>query len=178
MNLLPATWETDRLLIQQSAVTEIGRLRDVFNACSYVGQWDKTFQLVSEEEMAGLVNQGLEENGRFHMKTVRQKETGNIIAYFHLTHGTPKAHLVWISMFVVHPAYQKHHFGQEITSSLWQHIKQLGEYSAVWLDVYLKNWPAFRFWLNNGFNTIIDYEGDPTCTAESYANIVLEKKLL
>lgn len=181
MTLLPAYWETTRLRIQSSQLTELERLREVFNACAYVGQWDKTFQVVSEEEMIEVVEQSLgvrgNENGRFRMYSVYWKEPNQIVAYFHLTTGAPKPHITWISMFVVHPDYQKHQFGQEITNSLWAELEKLEEITAVWLDVYLTNWPALRFWLLNGFNTILDYDGDKICQPGAYANIALEKKL-
>jgi ribosomal protein S18 acetylase RimI-like enzyme len=80
-------------------------------------------------------------------------------------------------MFVVHRDHQQEHVGQEVTAALWEQLRQTGPITAVWLDVYLKNWSALRFWLHNGFNTIIDYDGDPTHTDTSHANICLEKKL-
>lgn len=179
---LASSWSTERLAIRDGALAEAARLQEVFNACAYVGRWDKTFR---EEPLAVFVelvskSLGLLENpdGRFRLQSIYQQDTGELVGYFHLTHGMPKPHVVWISMFVIHPAYQKHRFGQEVTDGLWAQLRALGEYSAVWLDVYLKNWPALRFWLNNGFNTILDYDGDKIHAEDTYANIALEKKLM
>jgi ribosomal protein S18 acetylase RimI-like enzyme len=178
---LPHSWQTERLLIQNVALAETGRLREVYNSCNYVEPWDKTFHLVSEEEIAGLVNNSLAfgrtDQNRFQMQSIRQKESGQIIGYFHLYHGRPHPHVAIISMFVIHRDHQKERVGQEVTAGLWQQLHQTGQITAVWLDVYLKNWPALRFWLANGFNTIIDYDGDPIHTDTSHANLCLEKKL-
>ena len=57
--LLPFRWETERLLMQDGQLEEVPRLTAIFNACSYVGPWDKTFQVVPEAEVAGLVTKSL-----------------------------------------------------------------------------------------------------------------------
>ena len=181
MTGLPAAWQTERFLIQNVAPAETGRLREVYNSCHYVEPWDKTFYLVSEEEIAELVNDSLAfgrtDRDRFQMQSIRQQESGEIIGYFHLSHGRPHPHVAFISMFVVQRDHQKERVGAEVTAGLWDQLRQAGECTAVWLNVYLKNWPAIRFWLNTGFNTIIDYDGDPILTDTSHADLTLEKKL-
>ena len=181
MTGLPPSWQTKRFLIQNVTLAETGRLREVYNTCNYVEPWDKTFYLVSEEEIAGLVNDRMAfastDQNRFQMQSIRQKDNGEIIGYFHLSHGRPHPHVAFISMFVVHRDHQKERVGQEVVTGLWEQLRQAGQCTAVWLSAYLKNWPAIRFWLNNGFNTIIDYDGDSIHTDTSHADLTLEKKL-
>jgi ribosomal protein S18 acetylase RimI-like enzyme len=62
-------------------------------------------------------------------------------------------------MFVLHPDWQGKHLGREVVEGLAEQLRAL-EYSAIWLRVYLKNWPALRFWITNGFTNILAYEGD------------------
>ena len=45
MNVLPETWETDRLMIRDARMEDVPHLRNVFNACSYVGEWDNSFYI-------------------------------------------------------------------------------------------------------------------------------------
>lgn len=178
---LPTTWQTARFVVQNVALEESGRLREVYNSCNYVQPWDKTFYLVSEEEIRELVGKSLAFGGtpedRFQMQAIRRRETGEIIGYFHLTHGRPKPHIAFISMFVVAADYQKDKVASEVAAGLWEQLRQAGECTVVWLEVFLKNWPALRFWINNGFTTIIDYEGAAVMSEEAYASMVLEKGL-
>jgi len=51
-------------------------------------------------------------------------------------------------------------------------------YSSIRLVVALKNWPALRFWVKNGFNRIIEMHGDPVFSASSFADFILEKRLV
>ena len=52
------------------------------------------------------------------MQTIRSIKTGEIVGYFHLTHGAPENNTVWISMFVIHPKFQGRGFGQETIEGL------------------------------------------------------------
>ena len=132
-----------------------------------------------ESELAGLVNHSLSTEGdhyRFRLQPIHLWATGEIAGYFHLYHGVPRPPITSISMFVLHPDYQRHRFGQEVIAGLAEQLRQL-DYTALSLRVYLKNWPALRFWLNAGFTTITQYDGDPTHTATSQASLRLEKQL-
>jgi len=67
-------------------------------------------------------------------------------------------------------------YGQEVAAGLIRQLAELG-YAAVWLEVYLKNWPALRFWLQQGFNKIIEYDGDKQFSESAQATLVLAKQL-
>jgi ribosomal protein S18 acetylase RimI-like enzyme len=45
---------------------------------------------------------------------------------------------MWISMFVVHPHFQKNRYGSELAYGILDPFRQLGEYEAIWLKVCLK----------------------------------------
>jgi ribosomal protein S18 acetylase RimI-like enzyme len=182
MNFLPQVWETDRLSVRDATMADVPYLRNVFNACSYVGEWDSTFYEETEEAFIHLVSKslGLNPTDReiFKMQSVTLRGMENIIGYFHLYHDAPMPRKVWISMFVVHPHFQKNRFGSELAYGIWNQFKQMGEYEAIWLKVCLKNWPALRFWIDMGWQTIVHYEGDTVLAEDTSASIVLEKKLI
>ncbi|MEZ4710726.1 MAG: GNAT family N-acetyltransferase [Caldilineaceae bacterium] len=177
---LPAQWATARLAIRDCSLPDTPRLQAIFNACHYVEPWDKTFYLVSEQEIAELVRQSLrvdDEHRRFRLQCIcLRQEPDIIVGYVHLHHGVPTAQLVFISMFVMHPDYQQQHFGQEIIAGLAAQLQSLG-YEALRLDIFLKNWPALRFWIKAGFTTILEYEGDATHTPTGHASLLLEHRL-
>jgi len=45
------------------------------------------------------------------------------------------------------------------------------------LEVYLRNWPALRFWTNAGFTTIVAYEGDREPGEGRVARLMLARPL-
>jgi diamine N-acetyltransferase len=179
--LLPSTWQTECLSIQNSGLADARRLQEVFNSCHYVHPWDKTFYIVSLEEIEGLVMKSVQttpdSEKPFNLQTVRLKASGEMIGYYHLRYHHPHPGLIFITMFVIHKEYQKAGYAQEVTRGLLEQLRTLGEYHAVWLEVFVKNWPAMRFWINAGFTTIIDFEGDAALADETYASMVVERKL-
>lgn len=178
--LLPSRWETERLVMQDGQLDQAPRLTAIFNACSYVGPWDETFQVVPEAEVAQLVTKSLSQADSdriFKLQAIRHKESPELLGYFHLYHGFRQhPEVVYISMFVIHPDAQGHKYGQEVVTGLSRQLQQL-DYRAIHLNVFLKNWPALRFWIGQGFTTILDYRGAPRHTEESYADLLLEKRL-
>jgi diamine N-acetyltransferase len=165
--------------MEDAILEDTPRLHAIFTACAYVEPWDPTFKIVPESELVGLVNQSLATEGDhygFKLQPIRTQAEGETIGYFHLYHGLPYPHLTSISMFVLHPDYQRHHFGQEVIAGLAEQLHALS-YTALSLRVYLKNWPALRFWISAGFTTITQYQGDPTLTATSQASLRVEKQL-
>ncbi len=181
MKVLPQEWGTERLWVRDASMADVPHLRNVFNACSYVGVWDHTFYEETEEAFIQLVSRSLKLNHTspeiFKMQSVNLRGTDAIIGYFHLYHNAPKLRHVVISMFVMHPHFQKNRYGSELVYGIWEQFKQLGEYDCIWLRVSLKNWPALRFWIDMGWTTIIHYEGDTVLADDTMAAVVLEKKI-
>lgn len=179
---LPATWHTTQLHIRDSQPSDVAALTQLFNACSYVEPWDPTFAPVEETELAELVAQSMTSVGpeaSFRLQCLCEA-SGKLVGYFHLHHAAPnlpQTNTAFISMFVIDPAQQGQQYGQEAADGLAQQLAALG-YQAVWLEVYLKNWPALRFWIQQGFGHIIEYDGAATLAATSHATLVLEKRLL
>jgi ribosomal protein S18 acetylase RimI-like enzyme len=181
MKVLPKNWRTERLLVRDATMQDVPHLRSVFNACSYVGEWDNKFYEETEEAFIQLVSKSLKLNHSaeeiFKMQCVLLPGREDIIGSFHLYHNSPMPRRVWISMFVVHPHFQKNRYGSELAYGIWDQIRQLGEYEAIWLKVGLKNWPALRFWIEMGWQTIVHYEGDTVHSDDTMASVVLEKKI-
>lgn len=179
-DLLPVTWATARLSITDVTELEVVELTALYNRCSYAEPWDPTFHVIPEMEMAELVSDSLSSeaaNSRFKLQTIRRKSDGALVGYFHLHHGVrQRPELAYISMFVLHPDQQQQQYGSEVAQGISNHLRALG-YPAIQLDVYLKNWPALRFWIKQGFTKIDDLSGDRVHSAEAHARLRLEKTL-
>lgn len=180
--LLPAQWSTPRISVADSTLADAARLTAIFNACNYAHPWDPTFRIIREEELSLLIGESLSTEGEdlyFRMQTLRVIGQDDPIGYFHLSHWSPRlpqAGTVLISMFVINPAQQRQGYAQDVVAGLAERLSQLG-YKAIWLDVYLKNWPALRFWIQQGFTHIIEYEGAPTHNDSAHASLILERRL-
>lgn len=175
---LPVEWLTRRVAVRDSAPEDAARLTAIFNACNYVEPWDPTFHRVAEPEIGKLVkrSQAADEHANFRLQVLRQRHTEEPFGYFHLFHGAPQPDVCWVSMFVVHPDYQGQHLAQEVVIGLAYHLREAG-YRAIWLEVYLRNWPALRFWTVMGFSKIVAFEGDKEPGPGKQARLMLELSL-
>ena len=179
---LPPEWSTERIRVKDSQLGDVPCLTQIFNSCHYVEQWDPTFQLVDEDEIRRLVEKSLAETGVDQGFRLQRLETINgreSIGYFHVQHHSarlPQPATAFISMFVIRPEHQGQQYAQEVVTGLAQQLAERG-YMAVWLHVYLKNWPAIRFWVQQGFNKIIEYDGEKQLSESVQATLTLEKRL-
>ncbi len=179
---LPTRWTTPRLTIADGALEDVPRLTALFNACSYAEPWDPTFHVVEEDELHALIERSLssaEADLYFRLQAVRVTGQDDPIGYFHLFHWSgrlPQADTAFISMFVIDPAHQRQGYAQEAATGLAESLARCG-YVAIWLHVYLKNWPALRFWVQQGFTHVVEYEGDPIHDESGHALLTLERRL-
>ncbi len=176
---LPTEWTTPRVAVCDAADDDTPALTAIFNACAYVQPWDPTFHPVDLPEIGKLVKRSLsdDDHANFRLQTLRPRDGGAPFGYFHLFHGAPQPDVCWISMFVIHPDFQGQHLAGEVVNGLAYHLRQAG-YRAIWLEVYLRNWPALRFWTIMGFTTIVGYEGDKAPGEGRQARLMLERPLV
>ena len=175
---LPPAWTTGRVEVRDATAGDTPALTAIFNACAYVEPWDPTFRPVEQAEIGKLVRRSLadDEHANFRLQALRPRPGGQPFGYFHLFHGAPQPNVCWISLFVVHPDFQGQHLAQEVVNGLAYHLREAG-YQAIWLEVYLRNWPALRFWTNAGFTTIVAYEGDKEPGEGRAARLMLARPL-
>ena len=177
------------MIIRDSGLEEIDRLRDIFNANTVIEKWDPTFKPVDSQEIRRLVLQSEarhEPNAQnFQMQSiyVKQHDHTDGIGYFHIYHGLERApDLGFISMMVIHPDCQQHGFGVEVVEGVLdfcRHATASGpDRRAIGVRVYLKNWPALRFWTKMGFCEIERIDGDRTHDEKSHASVVLLNRLV
>ena len=186
MQALPTIWTTDRLIMRDSVLEEAERLCEIFNANQHIGPWDPTFQVIDTAEIERLIHMSnlREEPGHdnFQMQSVYEHEAGQIIGYFHCYHGVAKDDIrhddiSFISMFVLDPKWQQHGYGGEIVDNLVDLSQSLGDRASLGVRVYLKNWPALRFWTNQNFRHIARMDGDREHGPDTHASFVLFNKL-
>jgi ribosomal protein S18 acetylase RimI-like enzyme len=179
---LTPEWFTEHVHIKDCSIQDVSLLTEIFNSCNYIEPFDPTFSIVDENEIKLLVEKSLsetDENKGFRLQCLEVIDSKKIIGYFHLQHYSPRLPqpaTAFISMFVIHPEFQGKRFAQEVVEGLSKQLADYG-YIAIWLAVYLKNWPAIRFWLQQGFNKIIEYDGAKQFSETDQASLTLEKRL-
>ncbi|HVZ41054.1 MAG TPA: GNAT family N-acetyltransferase [Candidatus Kapabacteria bacterium] len=180
--LIDRAWATERLRVRDAQPTDVPRLTAIFNACSYAGEWDDTFTVVPESDVAALAAKSAQARGGcssepFTLQCLCDTASDEIIGYYHLTYRRPLENQVGVSMLVLDPAHQGRGFGAEAVRGIVAGLEALRSYRALVAKVYLKNWPAMRFWIGMGFTTVLRYLGDPVMAEGAYASILLERPL-
>lgn len=179
--VLPEEWTTERLTFHNAAEYEAAEIQRIFNACADVGVLDPTFQEYPLEEFAGLIARS---NGTtdkptdiFRLQLIHERETGIPIGYYHCYYRVPQPDVMLISMFVLYPDAQHRGFGTESMNGIINAIKDLMDYRAIRLNVYLRNWQAMQFWIASGFTHIVEYRGPKIYSDEQHASVILEKAI-
>jgi len=182
--MIPSYWETQRLTVKDSVMADLPELDQILIACAYIEEWSgwrhEHPEGQSEKSMRPLLTEGeLPPNGSkefFRLQSIRLGEAGPIIGFLAIYHGFPTADIVWILYLFIHPNFQGKGYGQESARGLAEQLRRLG-FSGMRLVVDVKNWPAMRFWIQDGFDRIVDMMGDKTISEETFAHLILEKSL-
>jgi ribosomal protein S18 acetylase RimI-like enzyme len=174
--MLPEQWQTERLQVRNALPGDVDRLQAVFNANNHVEVWDPTFRYAPRDEIAELVDAsvaGLSKRGKpFQLQTFGP-DPQTLAGYYHMTFGVPRPEVIWFSMFVIHPDFQQHRYGPEVMADVHRHFAALPQMTTAWAEVWLKNWPALRFWTACGYNRIVEFDGDRVYSAEGHASVIL-----
>ncbi len=172
------------MIIRDSGLEEIDQLRDIFNANNAIEKWDPTFKPVDAQEIRRLVlqsearHESSAQNFQMQSIYVKAHEHSDCIGYFHIYHGLEKApDLGFITMLVIHPDCKEHGFGTEVVEGVLDFCRHEADRRAIGVRVYLKNWPALRFWTKMEFREIERIDGDKTHDETSHASVVLLNNL-
>lgn len=179
-NQILNTWNTEILLIKDTTEEEIDELEKIYQNCGYIGQWTGLDSKEQNPMHLEFEHKNLPPNGQkelHRLQTIKLKENNKIIGYFVLYHGFPDERTFWLAVLAIHTDYQGKTLGQEAVAGLIREIKQLKIYDRIGLTVGVKNWPALRFWINTGFNTIINFKGDKIHDEKTFADLWLVKNL-
>jgi ribosomal protein S18 acetylase RimI-like enzyme len=182
INLMPYTWETGQLHAADSTPDEIPEIQEICNACSYIHEWTgwKTEDHPGATMLSVFTDGELPPNGSkdfFRLQSVRLRDTGQMIGFLEAYHGFPTPDTFWAVYLAIHPRFQGKGFGQELIHELSDIVRQL-KYTRIRLVASLKNWPALRFWIKEGFDKIADMQGDKLYSEKTFADFILEKSLV
>jgi len=160
--LLPAVWQTERLQVQDAGLADVPGLQELFNDCALLAPGDPTFSSAPQADLHSLVHRSLAPASQDHPGAANEfrlqiacfrQEDGGPAGCFHLSHGRPQAEQVWISLFIIHPRFQRQGFGAELLRGLVDQIHALG-YATIHLRVFPQNLSSLHFWTQQRFQHI------------------------
>ena len=113
----------------------------------------------------------------YKMQSIKiKKQDKRLIGIISLYHGYSKDNNIYITSMCIKNDYKKKGFGQEVIEQLINELKMLG-YKEIRVNVSLKNWPALRFWINQGFNSVNGVHGDKIYSEKTFASLELTRIL-
>ncbi|WP_404349579.1 hypothetical protein LG311_03220 [Sutcliffiella horikoshii] len=99
IKLIPSTWETKRLTIEDLLEEDIHTVQELYNQGSYIHQWDGGS--LDEQYVNRCFTEGdLPPNGtkeQFRIQVIRIKETGLIAGILTTYHGYPGSETFYIN---------------------------------------------------------------------------------
>lgn len=180
--VLPVTWQcSDEWTVIRAKKDDAHEITSLCNACHHLHSVDENFILREkeffEDSIESSVHRENEKLYRSFSYCLKHNDEGALLGYFQCIADYPESGTMWINAMIINPHYQGKGIGREFIQSFEQKI-----YSDVIknlsLRVSLKNYPALRFWIANGFTSINRFQGEEFCTAENNgACFVLSKKL-
>lgn len=172
-------WTSENLLITDATIEDVAELQEIYEQSSYLGEWDGHPEREEDFIRTCLSEGQLPPSGKkknYKLKVIRLKETGEAIGYLDLYQGYPSEIDLWLPTMIISQAHQGEGYGRETINLLTFKADEMG-FKTIQLIVALKNWPAIRFWSNNGFDNIMNISGDKVYGQSSFANMHLAKEL-
>ena len=83
---------------------------------------------------------------------------------------------IFLGGFYIKQNKQKSGLGKTILS-MYENKWKAEKYNRIILNVDIKNWAGIRFWINNGYNKVIEWIGDFEYSENTYAMLRLEKNI-
>ncbi len=171
--LLPATWQcSDEWTVFRAKSDDTDGIMSVYNACNYLHEVDEHFirreKQYFQEIVESLHHRENDCDYQTYCYCLKDNETAVIMGYFQCIADYPDNGTLWISAMIVHPDYHGRNVGKKFIASLEGSLSG-DTIKKISLRVSLKNYPALRFWLANGFNTILHFEGERRYTSQSNA---------
>lgn len=170
---IPSKWETENVRVEDITESDFKKIEEIHGeANSYFKKLGRNDAINPIEIIkTGILPKGVSrESYRIQAIWLEQK----IIGFLEYYEGFPESDILFIASLYFCMDYQKCGFGQQVIKKFSEVAKEL-KYAKIRLNVYLKNWPAIRFWTKQGFNTIWKIYGDKTYSEETFASMEIEK---
>lgn len=172
---IPPEWKTGNIKVNDVFEADIGKIEGLYKeANAYLCKLGGENGLNPSITMRGGVLPAGVARESYRIQAIRLDT--EIIGYLEYYEGFPAKDILFIAFLYIHPDYQKNGLGQQVVGRLSELAKALA-YKRVRINVYLKNWPALRFWTKMGFNRIWKVYGDKVYSESTFASMEMDKEL-
>jgi GNAT superfamily N-acetyltransferase len=161
--------------IQTIDISKKNDLQELINSVIYITKFNGYSENWSAEETIlnpDMPSNGKRENVKLECVYDENNEMVNFCEYY-IDNET-----IFLGGFYIKQTKQKKGLGKIILKMYEDKWKKENKYDRIILNVDIKNWVAIRFWINNGYNKIIQWIGDLEYSEKTYAMLRLEKKIL
>lgn len=172
--------ETSRLVITDAKMEECDKLQKIGEG------WENKVLVEGEPFESGYIRRCLVEGDlppilnasqlNYRLKSIFLKENEVLIGFSDLYLGYPSDNTAWISLMVLDSHFRGNGYAKEAMDAIAQECRVIG-FKKIGIGVYLKNWPALKFWTTIGFDKITGISGDEDFGENAFAIVKLEKKL-
>ena len=180
--ILPVTWQcSDEWTVVRAKIDDADEITALYNACHYLYDVDENFIRREIEYYQEILGKIYHTEHDMHYASycycLKNNETSRIMGYFQCIAHYPDNGTLWTSAMILHPEYHGKNIGKTFITSIEEKLS-IDTINKMSLRVSLKNYPALRFWLANGFTTILHFNAEQYYSSESNAAcFVLGKQL-
>lgn len=177
--MLPPSWQTDRLLVQDAAAADLGVAHACLAESEDVAGLDPAFALVPPAELEAHITRSIDgarlPTRPFQMQMLRLATSGDVVGYWHFMTVPAKPSAVGVSIMLVRPAYRRRGLGRELVAGA------LGRFGCatreIWARVYLANLRALEFWPRAGFTELVPHRDAYVSPPAERPSIILSRRL-
>ena len=172
-------WETERMIIRDANLQDVGILQEIYSHSQSTEGWIWDDKLTAEYILNGLNKGHLPPHGRkafYKVQSMTMKKSSEIVGFIEFYQGYPNKDVLYIGTLLLGRDYRNQRYGQEVIHKLCDQARESG-FSQARLGVTLKNWLGIYFWTKLGFNSILKFRGEKLLTKDSFALLELGKNL-
>jgi len=178
IRIISDEWQTERLTVRNSRDHEVRELQELYKEFfSYFMNFSSPgkyspLHIRNCLEKGDLPPGGLKRC--YQLKSIYRNRDMKLIGFFAGYHGYPEREIFYIGQLFIRSDFQGKGVGGEVVERCVAEVVKAG-FRELRLTVDIKNWPAIRFWLKNGFDRITTFVGDKEYSNKSSAKIELAR---
>lgn len=173
--MIDASWSTSRLYITDTAAKDIPHLQLALNTIQDTLRLEGKTDADPEEMQTIFTYGDLPPGGRkecYRLQSISLRQSRELIGFISLYHGFPEPETLYIASLSIQMDRQNHLYGTELIAQLPQ-LPGLAGYTKHRVVVSVRNWRALKFWVQNGFNTLVGVSGELDAVTSETARLEL-----
>jgi ribosomal protein S18 acetylase RimI-like enzyme len=174
MQIIEQLWVAERCNIIDAATEDVASMNEIYEQINSY--------MVEVSGCEGRLPEQVFLNGNYpkggnrsdsRLQCIKLRENGQIIGYIDFYQGYPTVDTLYIGFISICSLFRGKGYAREVIETLSRKAQNKG-FKKIRVNVSLKNWSALRFWVKNGYTSVIRITGDTDYACEKFSNIELE----